>query len=234
MQAKDEKDTAVTSPDVGDDTSADQLESAPAEKKAAKAAKKPAAKTAKAAKTTKAATTKAAKPASKSADTASKSSKAAAKTSAAAKKADSGADKKTKKAATSRKSSATSAAKKTEAAKADGRGSSGGKLRIRLKSFDPRLVDFSVQRIVEAVKKTGSDVSGPVPLPVRKERATVLTSPHKHKDARDQFEIRTYIRILDIVSPTDKTMDALMHLNLAAGVDVSIRAATAAGSRGKA
>ncbi|ARU87048.1 SSU ribosomal protein S10P [Pseudomonas peli] len=95
-------------------------------------------------------------------------------------------------------------------------------IRIRLKAFDHRLIDQSTQEIVETAKRTGAQVRGPIPLPTRKERFTVLTSPHVNKDARDQFEIRTHKRVLDIVQPTDKTVDALMKLDLAAGVEVQI------------
>jgi small subunit ribosomal protein S10 len=96
-------------------------------------------------------------------------------------------------------------------------------IRIRLKAFDHRLIDQSTQEIVETAKRTGAQVRGPIPLPTRKERFTVLTSPHVNKDARDQFEIRTHKRVLDIVQPTDKTVDALMKLDLPAGVDVEIK-----------
>ena len=96
-------------------------------------------------------------------------------------------------------------------------------IRIRLKAFDYRLIDTSTKLIVETAKKTGAIVKGPIPLPVKKERTTILTSPHKDKDARDQYEIRTHKRIMDILDPTDKTVDALMKLDLAAGVDVQIK-----------
>lgn len=95
-------------------------------------------------------------------------------------------------------------------------------IRIRLKAFDHRLIDQSTQEIVETAKRTGAQVRGPIPLPTRKERFTVLISPHVNKDARDQYEIRTHKRVLDIVQPTDKTVDALMKLDLAAGVEVQI------------
>jgi len=95
-------------------------------------------------------------------------------------------------------------------------------IRIRLKAFDHRLIDQSTQEIVETAKRTGAQVRGPIPLPTRKERFTVLVSPHVNKDARDQYEIRTHKRVLDIVQPTDKTVDALMKLDLAAGVEVQI------------
>ena len=95
-------------------------------------------------------------------------------------------------------------------------------IRIKLKAFDHRLIDQSTQEIVETAKRTGAQVRGPIPLPTRKERFTVLVSPHVNKDARDQYEIRTHKRVLDIVQPTDKTVDALMKLDLAAGVEVQI------------
>ena len=95
-------------------------------------------------------------------------------------------------------------------------------IRIRLKAFDHRLIDRSAAEIVETAKRTGAQVRGPIPLPTRKERFTVLVSPHVNKDARDQYEIRTHKRLLDIVEPTEKTVDALMKLDLAAGVEVQI------------
>ena len=96
-------------------------------------------------------------------------------------------------------------------------------IRIRLKAFDHRLIDRSAAEIVETAKRTGARVKGPIPLPTRKERFTILVSPHVNKDARDQYEIRTHKRLMDIVDPTDKTVDALMKLDLAAGVDVQIK-----------
>ena len=96
------------------------------------------------------------------------------------------------------------------------------RIRIRLKAFDHRLIDTSTQEIVDTAKRTGAQVRGPIPLPTRKERYTVLISPHVNKDARDQYEIRTHKRMLDIVEPTEKTVDALMKLVLAAGVEVQI------------
>ncbi|EOW9309078.1 30S ribosomal protein S10 [Vibrio cholerae] len=96
------------------------------------------------------------------------------------------------------------------------------RIRIRLKAFDYKLIDASTAEIVETAKRTGAQVRGPIPLPTRKERFTVLISPHVNKDARDQYEIRTHKRLIDIVEPTDKTIDALMRLDLAAGVDVQI------------
>ena len=95
-------------------------------------------------------------------------------------------------------------------------------IRIRLKAFDHKLIDKSAKEIVETVKRTGAKVKGPIPMPVKKHKTTILISPHKDKDARDQYEIRTHKRLMDIVEPTDKTVDALMKLDLAAGVDVQI------------
>ena len=93
------------------------------------------------------------------------------------------------------------------------------RIRIRLKAFDHRLIDQSAEEIVETARRTGAQVKGPIPLPTNKERFTVLISPHVNKDARDQYEIRTHKRLLDIVEPTEKTVDALMKLDLAAGVE---------------
>ena len=96
------------------------------------------------------------------------------------------------------------------------------RIRIRLKAFDHRLIDVSTEEIVDTAKRTGAQVLGPIPLPTRTERFTVLISPHVDKDARDQYEIRTHKRLIDIVEPTEKTVDALMKLDLAAGVEVQI------------
>lgn len=96
-------------------------------------------------------------------------------------------------------------------------------IRIRLKAFDHKLIDQSAAEIVDTARRTGAMIKGPIPLPTRKERYTILVSPHVNKDARDQYELRTHKRILDIVNPTDKTVDALMKLDLAAGVDVQIK-----------
>ena len=97
------------------------------------------------------------------------------------------------------------------------------KIRIRLKAFDHRMIDRSAQEIVDTARRTGAVVRGPIPLPTKKERYNLLRSPHKYKASRDQMEIRIYKRIMDIVEPTDKTVDALMKLDLAAGVDVEIK-----------
>ena len=96
-------------------------------------------------------------------------------------------------------------------------------IRIKLKAFDHKLIDQSAVEIVETAKRTGARVRGPIPLPTKMERFTILVSPHVDKDARDQYEIRTHKRIMDILDPTDKTVDALMKLDLAAGVDVQIK-----------
>jgi small subunit ribosomal protein S10 len=97
------------------------------------------------------------------------------------------------------------------------------RIRIRLKAFDHRLIDRSALEIVETAKRTGARVRGPIPLPTKIERYTILISPHVNKDARDQYELRTHKRLMDIVDPNDKTVDALMKLDLAAGVDVQIK-----------
>lgn len=100
--------------------------------------------------------------------------------------------------------------------------SSNQRIRIRLKAFDSGLIDRSAKEIVETAKRTGALVSGPVPLPTKKEKFTLLLSPHVNKDAREQVEVRTHSRLVFIVEPTDKTVDALMRLDLAAGVEVQI------------
>ena len=94
------------------------------------------------------------------------------------------------------------------------------KVRIRLKAYDHRLLDSSAARIVETAKSTGAQVSGPVPLPTEKNIYTILRSPHVNKDSREQFEMRTHKRLIDILEPAGKTMDALTHLDLPAGVDI--------------
>jgi len=96
-------------------------------------------------------------------------------------------------------------------------------IRIRLKAFDHRLIDTSAREIVETTKRTGATVKAPISLPMNMERFTILISPHVNNDARDQYEIRTHKRLMDIVDPTDKTVDALMKLELPAGVDVQIK-----------
>ena len=96
-------------------------------------------------------------------------------------------------------------------------------IRIRLKAFDHRILDASAKEIVSTAKRTGADVHGPVPLPTRIEKFTVLRGPHVNKKSRDQFEVRTHKRLLDIVNPTPQTVDALIKLDLASGVDVEIK-----------
>ncbi len=97
------------------------------------------------------------------------------------------------------------------------------KMRIRLKAYDAQLLEKSAEQIVETAKRTGSKVSGPIPLPTRKEIVTVIRSPHKHKDSREQFEMRTHKRLIDILYPTQKTVDSLMKIDLPAGVDIEIK-----------
>ena len=137
----------------------------------------------------------------------------------------------TKKTTVAKKTTTKAIAKKSTKTKADAKKSTDTKatkkkntqtIRIRLKTFDHKLIDLSAKEIVETAKRTGARVLGPIPLPTRKERFTILVSPHVDKDARDQYEIRTHKRLMDIVEPTDKTVDALMKLDLAAGVDVKI------------
>jgi small subunit ribosomal protein S10 len=99
----------------------------------------------------------------------------------------------------------------------------GQKIRIKLKAYDHTLIDNSSMKIVEAVKRTGASISGPIPLPTEKEIVTILRAPHKYKDAREQFELRTHKRLIDIYNSTSKTVDALMKLDLPAGVDIQIK-----------
>ncbi|MTI94233.1 MAG: 30S ribosomal protein S10 [Firmicutes bacterium] len=97
------------------------------------------------------------------------------------------------------------------------------KIRIRLKAFDHSVLDLSAEKIVETAKRTGAKVSGPVPLPTDKSVYTILRAVHKYKDSREQFEMRTHKRLIDILEPTPKTVDALMRLDLPAGVDIEIK-----------
>lgn len=97
------------------------------------------------------------------------------------------------------------------------------KIRIRLKAYDHILIDQSAEKIVETAKRTGAKVSGPVPLPTEKEIITILRAVHKYKDSREQFEMRTHKRLIDILNPTPKTVDSLMRLDLPAGVDIEIK-----------
>jgi small subunit ribosomal protein S10 len=97
------------------------------------------------------------------------------------------------------------------------------KIRIKLKAYEHNLIDQSAERIVETAKRTGAKVSGPIPLPTEREIITVLRAPHKYKDAREQFEQRTHKRLIDIHNPTPRTVDAMMTLDLPAGVEIEIK-----------
>ena len=97
------------------------------------------------------------------------------------------------------------------------------KIRIRLKAYDHVVLDQSAEKIVDTAKKTGAKVSGPIPLPTQKEIVTILRSPHKHKDSREQFEMRTHKRVIDILYPTQKTIEALTKLDLPAGVEIEVK-----------
>lgn len=97
------------------------------------------------------------------------------------------------------------------------------KIRIRLKAYDHVILEQSAERIVDTAKKTGAKVSGPIPLPTEKELVTILRSPHKHKDSREQFELRTHKRVIDILYPTQKTVDAIAKIELPAGVDIEVK-----------
>ncbi len=120
----------------------------------------------------------------------------------------------TKKAAT--KKTATKTEKVTKTIQSE-------KIRIRLKAYDNVVLDQSAEKIVDTAKRTGAKVSGPIPLPTKKEIVTILRSPHKHKDSREQFEMRTHKRVIDILYPTQTTIDSLMKLDLPAGVDVEMK-----------
>ena len=97
------------------------------------------------------------------------------------------------------------------------------RIRIRLKAYDNVILDQSAEKIVDTAKRTGAKVSGPIPLPTKKEIVTILRSPHKHKDSREQFEMRTHKRVIDILYPTQKTVDSLMKIDLPAGVDIEMK-----------
>lgn len=97
------------------------------------------------------------------------------------------------------------------------------KIRIKLKAYDYQLLDQAAQKIVDTAKRTDAMVSGPIPLPTEKEIVTILRAPHKYKDAREQFEMRTHKRLIDVLMPSPKTVDALMRLDLPAGVDIEIK-----------
>lgn len=97
------------------------------------------------------------------------------------------------------------------------------KIRIRLKAYDHQILDVSVEKIIAAAKNTGAEIIGPVPLPTEKQVYTILRSPHKYKDAREQFEMRTHKRLIDIVHPNKQTIDSLSHLDLPSGVEIEIK-----------
>ena len=97
------------------------------------------------------------------------------------------------------------------------------KMRIRLKAYDHEVLEQAASKIVEVAKKTGSEVSGPIPLPTRKEIITILRSPHKHKDSREQFEMRTHKRVIDVIAPNQATVDALMSIDMPAGVEIEVK-----------
>jgi small subunit ribosomal protein S10 len=97
------------------------------------------------------------------------------------------------------------------------------KIRIKLKAYEHKLIDQSAEKIVETAKRTGAHVSGPIPLPTEKEIITILRAPHQYKDAREQFEMRTHKRLIDILNPSAKTVEALMKIDLPAGVDIEIK-----------
>ena len=97
------------------------------------------------------------------------------------------------------------------------------KMRIRLKAYDHVLLEQSAAKIVEVARKTGSEVVGPIPLPTKKEIVTILRSPHKHKDSREQFEMRTHKRVIDVINPTQATVDALMSIDMPAGIDIEVK-----------
>lgn len=118
---------------------------------------------------------------------------------------------------------ATKAVKKEKTEKVTTKTVQSEKIRIRLKAYDNVVLDQSAEKIVDTAKRTGAKVSGPIPLPTKKEIVTILRSPHKHKDSREQFEMRTHKRVIDILYPTQTTIDSLMKLDLPAGVDVEMK-----------
>ncbi len=97
------------------------------------------------------------------------------------------------------------------------------KMRIRLKAYDHVMLEQAASKIVEVARKTGSEVSGPIPLPTRKEIITILRSPHKHKDSREQFEMRTHKRVIDVIAPNQATVDALMAIDMPSGVEIEVK-----------
>ena len=123
----------------------------------------------------------------------------------------------------STKKETTKKAAKTEKGKSTVTTVQSERIRIRLKAYDHVLIDQSAEKIVDTAKRTGAQVSGPIPLPTRREVVTVIRSPHKHKDSREQFEMRTHKRVIDILYPTQTTVDSLMKLDLPAGVEIEIK-----------
>ena len=121
------------------------------------------------------------------------------------------------------KKETTKKAAKTEKGKSTASTVQSERIRIRLKAYDHQLIDQSAEKIVDTAKRTGAQVSGPIPLPTRREVVTVIRSPHKHKDSREQFEMRTHKRVIDILYPTQTTVDSLMKLDLPAGVEIEIK-----------
>ena len=140
-------------------------------------------------------------------------------------------DKKEAKKPVAKKATKTAAKKETKAASAKKasteenvtRVGKSDKIRIRLKAYDHVILEQSAERIVDTAKKTGAKVSGPIPLPTEKEVVTILRSPHKHKDSREQFELRTHKRVIDILYPTQKTVDSIAKIELPAGVDIEVK-----------
>ncbi len=140
-------------------------------------------------------------------------------------------DKKEAKKPVAKKATKTAAKKETKAASAKKasteenvtRVGKSDKIRIRLKAYDHVILEQSAERIVDTAKKTGAKVSGPIPLPTDKEIVTILRSPHKHKDSREQFELRTHKRVIDLLYPTQKTVDAIAKIELPAGVDIEVK-----------
>ena len=130
---------------------------------------------------------------------------------------------KTEKVAKATTKKATKGAKTTKTEKVTKKTVQSEKIRIRLKAYDNVVLDQSAEKIVDTAKRTGAKVSGPIPLPTKREIVTILRSPHKHKDSREQFEMRTHKRVIDILYPTQNTVDSLMKLELPAGVDIEIK-----------
>ena len=133
------------------------------------------------------------------------------------------AKKATEKKTTTKKAAPKAAKKETEKVTTKKSTVQSEKIRIRLKAYDNVVLDQSAEKIVDTAKRTGAKVSGPIPLPTKKEIVTILRSPHKHKDSREQFEMRTHKRVIDILYPTQTTIDSLMKLDLPAGVDIEMK-----------